>query len=92
MSFATLLYVYGLLLIYGCYVTIKTLKSVHMLQQNSYRNERYVKWMKAHPKHVYMKRDLLPLLSIFLFLMGNKLYAILSFVVFFYFTDSDSRA
>ncbi|HJA41039.1 MAG TPA: UDP-N-acetylmuramoyl-tripeptide--D-alanyl-D-alanine ligase [Firmicutes bacterium] len=83
MSFATLLYVYGLLLIYGCYVTIKTLKSVHMLQQNSYRNERYVKWMKAHPKHVYMKRDLLPLLSIFLFLMGNKLYAILSFVVFF---------
>ena len=83
MSFTTILYMYGLFIAYACYAAMKVLKSVHMLQQNSYRNERYVKWMKAHPKSVYMKRDLLPLLSIFLFLVGNKLYAILSFVIFF---------
>lgn len=83
MSFTTILYVYGLLIVYGFYVVTKVSKSVHMLQQNSYRNERYAKWMKAHPKNVYMKRDLLPLLSVFLFLLGNKIYAILSLIIFF---------
>ncbi|CAM3983254.1 UDP-N-acetylmuramoyl-tripeptide--D-alanyl-D-alanine ligase [Alkalicoccus chagannorensis] len=33
-------------------ITLKVKRSIHMLQLNSYRNERYGKWMKDHPSKV----------------------------------------
>jgi UDP-N-acetylmuramoyl-tripeptide--D-alanyl-D-alanine ligase len=77
------LYLIGIALAWGGYLILKSKKSVHMLQQNSYRNERYFKWMKEHSKRVFILKELLPLLSIFLFIYGTKLNAVLAFISFY---------
>lgn len=83
MSVLTMFYVYGLLVTYVLFVGVKISRSVQMLQQNSYRNERFAKWMHGHPKQVFMKRDLIPLISILLFIVGTKVTAVAFLVISF---------
>jgi UDP-N-acetylmuramoyl-tripeptide--D-alanyl-D-alanine ligase len=79
----TTLYIIGFALAWGYYTALKSRKSIHMLQQNSYRNERYFKWINEHSRRVFTTRELLPLLSIFLFIYGTKLNAVLAFISFY---------
>lgn len=83
MSVLTMCYVYGLLITYALFVGVKVSRSVQMLQQNSYRNERFAKWINTHPKQVFMKRDLIPLISILLFVVGTKVTAIVFLIISF---------
>lgn len=76
-------YVYGLLITYALFVGVKVARSVQMLQQNSYRNERFAKWMHSHPAQVFMKRDLIPLIAILLFVVGTKATAIVFLIISF---------
>lgn len=46
------------------YTAWKLKRDLHMMQQNSYRNERYLKWFRGSPgKHVRL-RDLVPALAL----------------------------
>lgn len=77
--------IYILILIY---TVVKGKKAMHMLQQNLYNeNNRYVKWLDANLKTVYMHFDLI---SLFLLIIGclmnneySKLFVILSLVFYF---------
>jgi len=42
------------------YTAWKVRTQVHMLQQNSYRNERYLNWMRKNPGRAFPPKDLLP--------------------------------
>ncbi|GAK05524.1 UDP-N-acetylmuramoylalanyl-D-glutamyl-2,6-diaminopimelate-D-alanyl-D-alanine ligase [Geomicrobium sp. JCM 19037] len=49
---------------WALYTIIRVKRNVHMLQLNSYRNERYFRWMKGNTKKAFRLWDLLPLLSL----------------------------
>ncbi|MBB6451364.1 UDP-N-acetylmuramoyl-tripeptide--D-alanyl-D-alanine ligase [Geomicrobium halophilum] len=57
-----------LIVAWAVYNTVRIKKNVHMLQLNSYRNERYFRWMKEHPEKAIYLRDIWPALS-FVFLL-----------------------
>lgn len=50
----------------------KVKTQVHMLQQNSYRNERYIKWLRKNPARLYQVKDLVPLLALPLLAAGYQ--------------------
>lgn len=52
------------------YAAVKVRAQVHMLQLNSYRNERYARWLRKNPARLFLTRDLLPLLAIPLLAAG----------------------
>lgn len=52
------------------YTLVKVRTQVHMLQQNSYRNERYIRWMKKNPSRLFQVKDLLPLIALPLLIGG----------------------
>ena len=54
------------------YAFVKTKTQVHMLQQNSYRNERYIRWLRKHSDRLFPVKDLLPLLALPLLLAGYQ--------------------
>ncbi|GAK14269.1 hypothetical protein [Geomicrobium sp. JCM 19039] len=49
---------------WALYTIIRVKRNVHMLQLNSYRNERYFRWMKGNTKKAFRLWDLLPFLSL----------------------------
>ncbi|WP_054636501.1 hypothetical protein [Thalassobacillus sp. C254] len=63
--------------IWGFYTAIRIKKSTHMLQLNSYRNERIWKWMNEHKDLVYQRKDFWPLLAIIPLIFGAENTALL---------------
>ncbi len=66
------------------YFYLKARKSIHILQLNSYRDERYGKWMNQNAAKVYFNSDLLPILgaiiAVFFPLIGLAV-AVLSYLL-----------
>ncbi|SFE84061.1 Mur ligase family protein [Alteribacillus iranensis] len=58
-------------------------KSTHMLQLNSYRNERYWRWVKSNPSKAFPNRHYVLLVSLLPFLFGSELFALLLGIVLF---------
>lgn len=57
--------------------------SVHMLQQNSYRNERYLRWMSKNSSRVFPKRLFLSFIPFLLsFFLSEILTVIIGIIVF----------
>ncbi len=52
------------------YTFVKVKTQVHMLQLNSYRNERYLRWLGKNPARLYQVKDVLPLLALPLLAAG----------------------
>ncbi|HWQ62688.1 MAG TPA: UDP-N-acetylmuramoyl-tripeptide--D-alanyl-D-alanine ligase [Negativicutes bacterium] len=52
------------------YTFVKVRTQVHMLQLNSYRNERYIRWLGKNPARLYQVKDVLPLFSLPLLAAG----------------------
>jgi UDP-N-acetylmuramoyl-tripeptide--D-alanyl-D-alanine ligase len=48
---------------WGLYTWSRLRKAIHMLQQNSYRNERFLRWMKENRGKVFLKRDFIPIIT-----------------------------
>ncbi|MFA9557924.1 UDP-N-acetylmuramoyl-tripeptide--D-alanyl-D-alanine ligase [Evansella sp. AB-rgal1] len=63
-------------------VIAKTVKSVHMLQLNSYRNERYLLWISRNKGKVFQLRDVLLLVPIVLALVNDYAGSISAIAVF----------
>ncbi|WP_096189863.1 UDP-N-acetylmuramoyl-tripeptide--D-alanyl-D-alanine ligase [Evansella halocellulosilytica] len=61
-------------------VIAKTIKSIHMLQLNSYRNERYIRWISKNKGKVIQKRELLLTVPIILALFMSELVPVLTAV------------
>lgn len=61
----------------------KSQRNVHMLQQNSYRNERYIRWMKGQKGKAFPARDYVLLLGVILSLFGWHTVAIVALSVLF---------
>lgn len=45
------------------YFYVKAHKAIHILQLNSYRDERFSKWINENPSKVYFNSDVLPILG-----------------------------
>ena len=52
------------------YLIWKLKKDLQMMQQNSYRNDRYIKWLRANFSRNLKIRDFLPLLAILPLILG----------------------
>ncbi len=63
------------------YTFVKVRIQVHMLQQNSYRNERYLRWMKKNPARLFQVKDVLPFVALPLIAAG---YPIAGFAVWIF--------
>lgn len=57
--------------------------SVHMLQQNSYRNERYLRWMRKNRPRVFQKRLFLSFLPFLLAVFGAEVVSIYVAIIVF---------
>ncbi|WP_018924382.1 UDP-N-acetylmuramoyl-tripeptide--D-alanyl-D-alanine ligase [Salsuginibacillus kocurii] len=68
---------------WGIYTARRLKRSVHMLQQNAYRNERLIRWMKNNGKRAFPVQDSIPLLSIIVFLLLGESIALLAGVVIY---------
>lgn len=64
-------------------ITAKTIKSVHMLQLNSYRNERYLLWISRNYKKVFQKLELLLLIPVITALFANEITFLISSIAIF---------
>lgn len=88
--------IYAFLIFYFIYTFWKINKDVHMFQQNSYRNERYVTWLnKNKAKAFNYKKIILPLIGgILIFLLGS-IYGIIfwsvSYLVLFLFRKKETQ-
>lgn len=58
----------------------KTKNGIHMLQLESYRNERYFKWIKNNKNKVFQKKEILFLFPVILYFI-NKLYGIIFLIL-----------
>ncbi|MFB5660441.1 UDP-N-acetylmuramoyl-tripeptide--D-alanyl-D-alanine ligase [Alteribacillus sp. HJP-4] len=58
-------------------------KSAHMLQLNSYRNERYWRWIKDHPGQVFPGKNIVPAVAFLALLMENEVLALLIGIVLY---------
>ena len=67
----TLFFYTVLIIVWLAPVIAKVLKSVHMLQLNSYRNERFLLWMSRNRSKVFQKREFLTLIPVILSLFLN---------------------
>ena len=52
-------------LTYGLYTGKKLIYGIHMLQQNSYMNHRYFRWLKVNKKQLISWKSVLLLLPVF---------------------------
>ncbi|WP_246031911.1 Mur ligase family protein [Salibacterium salarium] len=57
--------------------------SIHMLQLNSYRTERYWKWMVSHKEKAFPFQSLVPLLAFLPLLFQSEFFALLFGIVIF---------
>ncbi|MFT5832548.1 MAG: UDP-N-acetylmuramoyl-tripeptide--D-alanyl-D-alanine ligase [Cognaticolwellia sp.] len=64
------------------YFYLKAMKALQMLQLNSYRNERYTKWMSENKSKVYFLSDILPLFGLLGLLISPFVAAIISIALF----------
>jgi UDP-N-acetylmuramoyl-tripeptide--D-alanyl-D-alanine ligase len=71
------IWAYLLIIVSFVYIGFRIKKSLHMLQLNSYRNERYMRWINNNKGKVFRKRDLLPILGIVLYALDWQLIGIL---------------
>lgn len=81
---------------YLFYVFWQFKKAFHMLQQNSYVNSRYYKWMKENTGKVYGIGNLIPVLAIgYLYFSKNLLAALaiwaICYGLLFYFRDKSKE-
>ena len=75
-----LLYIITFLVIFYA-VTIKSRKSLHMLQQNLYNeNNRYLKWLRHNLKSAFYHYDIIALI---LFIIAGLLHNFLSVILIF---------
>lgn len=58
----------------------KTKNAIHMLQLESYKNERYFKWIKNNKKKVFQKKEILFLFPIILYFINN-LYGVIFLII-----------
>ena len=58
----------------------KTKNGIHMLQLESYKNERYFKWIKNNKNKVFQKKETLFLFSVILYFINN-LYGIIFLIL-----------
>ena len=56
--FDIVFYIVVLVIWFG-YLLRRLVQHLHMMQQNSYRSERYMRWLKPRMKEYFLKRDLL---------------------------------
>ena len=54
------------------YTGRKLIRDLHMMQQNSYMNSRYSRWLKSHYKRNIFAVDFLPLLSLLILSIGER--------------------
>ncbi|WP_349409434.1 UDP-N-acetylmuramoyl-tripeptide--D-alanyl-D-alanine ligase [Pseudalkalibacillus sp. SCS-8] len=66
----SLLFAIGIVF-WGLYTWSRLRKAIHMLQQNSYRNERFTRWMKENLGKVFKKRDFIPLITALIAFIEN---------------------
>lgn len=62
------------------YAFAKAKTQVHMLQQNSYRNERYIRWLRKNSDRLYHIKDLLPLIALPLLVAGYQTAGLLFWI------------
>ena len=58
--------------IYGIYFYIKTKNGLHMLQLESYKNERYFKWIKNNFKKVINLKEVFLIILCLILIFINK--------------------
>ncbi|MFB4165590.1 UDP-N-acetylmuramoyl-tripeptide--D-alanyl-D-alanine ligase [Alteribacillus sp. JSM 102045] len=68
---------------WGYYTARLIKKSAHMLQLNSYRNERFWRWIISNISRVFSVRDYLPVLALVPFLFGSEFWALLTGTIIF---------
>jgi UDP-N-acetylmuramoyl-tripeptide--D-alanyl-D-alanine ligase len=71
------IWAYLLLIVSFIYIGNKIKKSLHMLQLNSYRNERFMRWINNNKGKVFRKRDLLLFVGVVLYAVDQQLLGIL---------------
>jgi len=74
MTLTTVLSIVGIA-VWAAYAGRKLLKSVHMLQLNSYRNLRLWNWYKSNFKRTVRPLDVLPLVPLVLFSAGETFWS-----------------
>lgn len=62
-------------LLFIIYFSKKTRNGIHMLQLESYKNERYGKWIKNNKNKVWNKKEILFIFPIILYILRKNLYA-----------------
>lgn len=81
------------LLTYVYYLTYKSRKALHMLQQNWYNDgDRYLKWVKTNAKKVFITYDMAFILFYFFKFLDTKItliiFAVFYLVVYFLYKNN----
>ena len=80
---------YVFICFYTMYLTLRTKRNMHMLQQNFYNNSnRYLKWIKNNLSKAFIIYDLLFIILAFIgnvFNITYMLFSVLSFILFLYY-------
>ncbi|MBB3113220.1 UDP-N-acetylmuramoyl-tripeptide--D-alanyl-D-alanine ligase [Paenibacillus phyllosphaerae] len=66
------------------YAQKKLLRSVHMLQLNSYRNERFWKWYKGNIGKTVRIAEILPLIGLILVIAGSEVWGSLAWMASYF--------
>ncbi len=72
-----------LVVIWGIYTGWKVKKTIHMLQLNSYRNERFLLWMSRNKGKVFAFRDLFALIWLIPLAFGWQWVSIILLVLYY---------
>ncbi|TMW70747.1 UDP-N-acetylmuramoyl-tripeptide--D-alanyl-D-alanine ligase [Alteribacter natronophilus] len=73
----------ALIAAWGLAMSKKLMRSVHMLQLNSYRNERYMRWINRNTRKAFQVRDYLLAIPAALVLLGFETVGLVLLVVGF---------
>lgn len=77
------IWAYLLIIVSFVYIGTRIKKSLHMLQLNSYRNERYMRWVNNNKGRVFRKRDILPLIGVVLYGFNLELVGVLTMTIIY---------
>jgi len=66
------------------YAVFKTKKSVHMFQLNSYRNERFMRWMKGNKTKPFPPKEILVLIGLLIGWIGGPLIGLILFTAIYF--------
>jgi len=78
----TIIYAILIIITAFAYFYFKAMKALQMLQLNSYRNERYLKWMGQNRSKVFYPSDILPLFGLFGLFINELAATIITIALF----------